>query len=459
MSRISKMTRAAVSCMAVALVSGVLAETWTDSAGYTWTYRISGNSAEINNGYSTAISPRPYGAVTVPSALGGKPVTSIGDYAFEDCSGLSSVTIPDSVTSIGSYAFDYCSRLTSVVIGNGVTSIGDGAFYDCSGLTSVTIPDSVTSIGDSAFRGCSGLASVVIGNGVTSIGYSAFEDCSGLSSVTIPDSVTSIGDFAFYNCSGLASVVIGNGVTSIGDFAFEDCSGLKSVTFLGNAPAVHFSIFYGVNSSCVASVSPKSTGWGVGVGEKWNELTLQYWPEILTDISSDAAVGEVMSKFVDKGLVAQVSTVADYNAFRAWVDGNNLYQSNVVESTRTWLSYALGADALIGKEIASNDVRIVAFETADVESGAMGLSHPTSFAFEVAIDGVNIGGGMVAVETLKENLKKVLDVEGATTLSPDAFSSDNIEITFDTPVDGKARFIATSPANAGNTFFMRVKVK
>jgi hypothetical protein len=89
----------------------------------------------------------------------------------------------------------------------------------------------------------------------------------------------------------------------------------------------------------------------------------------------------------------------------------------------------------------------------------MGSSRPTSFTFEVAIDGVNIGGGMVAVETLNENLKKVLDVEGATTLSPDAFSSDNIEISFDMPVDGKARFIATPPVNAGNTFFMRVKVK
>lgn len=89
----------------------------------------------------------------------------------------------------------------------------------------------------------------------------------------------------------------------------------------------------------------------------------------------------------------------------------------------------------------------------------MGSSHPASFAFEVAIDGVNIGGGMVAVEILKENLKKVLGVEGSTTLSPDAFSYDNIEITFDTPVDGKARFTVSPPADAGNSFFMRVKVK
>ena len=87
--------------------------------------------------------------------------------------------------------------ITDLVIPDGVTSIGDGAFDGCSGLTSVTIPDGVTSIGDGAFYGCSGLTSVTIPDSVTSIGSYAFCDCSGLTSVTIPDSVTSIGDYAF----------------------------------------------------------------------------------------------------------------------------------------------------------------------------------------------------------------------------------------------------------------------
>ena len=394
------------------------------------------------------------GDVTIPDS-----VTGIWDSAFEGCSGLSSMTIPDGVTSIGDSVFYNCSGLTNMVIGSGVTSIGNSAFAGCSGLASVTIPDSVTSIGDSAFYNCSGLASVVIDSGVTHIGDDAFSWCDGLTNMVIGSGVTSIGDDAFLNCSGLASVTIPDSVTSIGDSVFYNCSDLTSVTFLGDAPAVDSYTFYGVNASCVALVSPKSTGWGVGVGEKWKGLTLQYWPEILTVASSDTEVGAIVATFADKGFAAQVTNKVEYDAFRAWVNGNNLYQPNVVKSTRTWLSYALGADALIGKEITSNDVRIVAFEATNADSGAMGSSHPTSFAFEVATDGVNIGGGMVAVETLKENLKKVLDVEGATTLSLDAFSSDNIEITFDTPVDGKARLTVSPPADASSSFFLRVKVK
>ena len=163
-------------------------------------------------------------SVTIPNS-----VTSIGYRAFYGCSGLTSVTIPNSVTSIGVRAFEGCSGLTSVTIPNAVTTIGDSAFSGCSGLTSVTIPNSVTSIGGGAFFGCSGLTSVTIGNSVTSIGIAAFRGCSGLTSVIIPNSVTSIGERAFCDCAGLTFVSIPNSVTSIGKYAFADCSGLTSV--------------------------------------------------------------------------------------------------------------------------------------------------------------------------------------------------------------------------------------
>ena len=193
-------------------------------------------------------------SVTIPNS-----VTSIGTDAFSGCSGLTSVTIPNSVTSIGNSAFDRCTGLTAVIIPNSVTSTGEYAFCGCSGLTSITIPNSVTSIGNSVFNGCTGLTSVTIPNSVTSIGNSAFNGCTGLTSVTIPNSVTSIGEYAFNGCTGLTTVTIPNSVTSIGDRAFQGCSGLTSVTIPNSVTSIGNSTFYGVlniNYTGSASGSP-----------------------------------------------------------------------------------------------------------------------------------------------------------------------------------------------------------
>ena len=156
-------------------------------------------------------------------------VTEIAYFAFEDCSGLTSVTIPESVTSIGDEAFIDCIVLTEVIIGNSVTSIGDGAFADCYGLTLVTIGNSVEIIGKEAFYGCSGLTSVTIPESVTSIGVGTFSSCSGLTEVIIGNSVTSIRNSAFAGCSGLTSVTIPNSVTSISSTAFSNCSNLTEI--------------------------------------------------------------------------------------------------------------------------------------------------------------------------------------------------------------------------------------
>ena len=165
-------------------------------------------------------------------------VTSITSCAFENCTGLTSVTIPNSVTSIGVRAFSGCSSLTSVTIGNSVTNIGESAFYDCSSLTSVTIPNSVTNIGESAFSGCSSLTSIDIPNSVISIGNGAFSRCTNLTSVTIGNSVTSIGNKTFIDCSSLTSVTIGNSVESIGAYAFFHCHGLTSINFPNSVTSI-----------------------------------------------------------------------------------------------------------------------------------------------------------------------------------------------------------------------------
>ena len=235
------------------------------------------------------------GEVVIPSSITveGKeyPVTSIGQDAFRECSGLTSVTIPNTVTSIGASAFAYCSRLTSVDIPNSVTSIGGAAFRNCTGLTSVTIPNSVKSIGDYAFSQCKGLTSVTIPNSVTSIGNYAFAYCSGLTSVTIPNSVTSIGDYAFRNCSGLTSITIPNSVTSIGGAAFEGCSGLTSVTIGNSVTSIGTSAFWGCSGLTSVTIPNSVTSIGEGAFFDCSGLTSVTIPNSVTSIGNHAFYG------------------------------------------------------------------------------------------------------------------------------------------------------------------------
>ena len=239
--------------------------------GY-YTYTVAGSNATIT-GYTGS-----GGAVAIPDKLGGCPVvrigvTSTGDSAFEWCTQLTDVTIPNSVTSIGNWAFDM-SELTSVTIPASVTSIGDGAFDACMGLTEILVNGNnlnYASVDGVLYdKGITFLiqypvqntrTSFTIPNSVTTIGNWAFDRCWVLTSVTIPDSVTSIGNYAFDDCTGLTSVTIPNSVTSIGDGAFYDCTGLTAAHFVGNAPTMGTDVF----RSCAIGFTVKhladTTGW------------------------------------------------------------------------------------------------------------------------------------------------------------------------------------------------------
>jgi hypothetical protein len=235
-------------------VAGAGAQTWNvgvgeDSASVTatlseGTLTVSGTGRMKNSGNTPWYSSR----FSITNVVIDDGVTSVGDYAFDGCTGLTSITIPNSVDSIRYNAFSNCTGLTSITIPYGVTSIMTGAFSGCTGLKSVTIPNSVKYL--SGFSGCSGLISIIIPTGVTSIGDNAFDGCTGLMSITIPNSVNTIETNAFRNCTGLTSLTIPNSVTYIestnerkcttsggvplcwtSDYrAFVGCTGLKSVT-------------------------------------------------------------------------------------------------------------------------------------------------------------------------------------------------------------------------------------
>ena len=274
-------------------------------------------------------------------------VTSIGQSAFNGCSGLTSINIPNSVTSIGSYAFLGCG-LTSITISNNVASIGDGAFSRCTSLASLTIPSSVTSVGDFAFAGlnltsmtinksdCSlmyrwfgdgvdatSIGNIIIGANVSSVcgeinsvlglesilvdanntKYDSRNDCNavietatntlvaGCKNSVIPDNVVAIGKSAFYKCSGLTTITIPNSVTSIGQSAFSGCSGLTSVTIPNSVTGIGGGAFY-LCSGLTSIIIPNSvTSIGSDAFSGCSSLTSITIPNSVTSIGSYAFSG------------------------------------------------------------------------------------------------------------------------------------------------------------------------
>ncbi len=197
--------------------------------------------------------------IVVPGNYNGKPVTQIGELAFDSCNIIKTVKLPDSIVKIGNSAFKG-SSLQYIEIPDSVQEIGIEAFKQ-SGIKEITIPNGITSIGASAFYYCVSLESVNIPDSVTSIGDAAFYCCDSLESVNIPDSVTSIGDRAFYYCYSLESVTIGKGLTRIGSEVFRSCSKLTSIIIPENVTSIASSAF-----SYSGAVNKEK---GIGYVDKW----------------------------------------------------------------------------------------------------------------------------------------------------------------------------------------------
>ena len=303
-------------------------------------------SNPLSNGGLFFLNGEEINDLVIPSS-----VTSIKDYAFFGCGGLTSVTIPNNVTNIGLAAFENCSQLATIsfpnsvttvdmyafygcyslksvhitdlaawcnilfmnessnplysarhlfmndeeimdlVIPNTVTSIGKYAFQNCYNMTSVTIPNSVTTIGDLAFGYCADMASLTIGNSVKSIGKQAFSCCNALPSVTIPNSVTTIGNNAFEFCNGLTSLTIGNSVTDIGNNAFEYCSSLTSVTSkMENPCPINEDCFYDQVYENATLYIPEGTIDNYTATNNWNKFVNKV--EVESTVTSAKAVTE-----------------------------------------------------------------------------------------------------------------------------------------------------------------------
>lgn len=233
------------------IVNAATEYTYSDTEqGIEWVYELDSSNNVVNLRCNTTTVK---GTVTIPSAIEEKTVISLADAgswvngAFKDCTGLTGVTIPDTIVEIGRSAFE-----------------------NCTGLKTVTIPNSVTQIGSSAFRGCSGLTSVVFSTNITTIESYAFAECTGLKTVTIPDSVVTLETAAFKKCSGLKELNLSNNLTTIEDRTFEGCSGLTSVIIPDSVTTIEgeYTNIYGAFGDCtnLAKVLIPDTVASIGKG-------------------------------------------------------------------------------------------------------------------------------------------------------------------------------------------------
>ena len=285
-------------------------------------------------------------SVTIPNS-----VKSIGEQTFNGCTGLTSVTLSTSLTSIEGGLFYECEKLANVEIPSTVKSIGREAFYACPELASVTIPNSVDSIGAGAFAGCEGLTSVTIPNSVKSIGKGAFIYCYGLTSVTIPESITTIETSAFACCMGLTSITIPASVESIGKNAFSDCTGLTSVTFPKTLTTIGASAF----KECEKLTSITIPASVEGIGEEaFMDCTGLTKIEALA--KNPPTCGNNAFSGVDKlkcVLYVPATSVGTYMAADEWKDFSNVEaaadesQSGTCGDNITW---TLDSDGLLTLE-------------------------------------------------------------------------------------------------------------
>ena len=365
---------------------------------------------------------------------------------------ISRVNISEGAESIGAYAFDGCSNLTSVTIPESLTSVGDEAFYACSSLTGVVIPAGLTHFGYSVFSYCSGLTSAgPIGSGsnyefgwTDTIPDYAFSGCRNLTDITIPESVTSFGNYAFFHCSGLTDSPISESVTSIGNYAFCGCSGLTSVTI----PAGLTNIGFGAFSSCSGLTDAGPIGSGCSIEFGWGDtiprsafssssLTDVIIPEGVTEIDSFAfskcssltsvTIPESMS-FIYYNAFEESSSVTDvyYDGCKAEADRLGLknkfsnsdvtfhYAKNSISGEFGDLSWTLNNDGLL---TISGSGEMESLENLSVAW----LNYRNSINRIVIEDNVRSIGAAAFCNC--GNLTAVSIPEGVTTIGSNAFES------------------------------------
>lgn len=358
--------------------------------------------------------------------LEGMPVIEICEDAFEFCSNLEDIIIPEGVTKIGNGVFSNCEKLNEVTIPSSVTSIGKQAFWECNSLESIEIPDEVTCIGDMAFGVCKNLTKIDLGNGVESIGEGAFKYCSSLESINIPASVTSIQTSwdvmsnIFYACDSLTSItvssenpkyygegnclieketktiiagcnssVIPNDVTNVARGAFEGRNSLTSITIPGNVKSIEDYAFTGCTNLSNLTIANGVTSIGSQAFVRCKNLVNITIPDSVTNIDYFA--------FSQCDNLASITVSAENPVY--YSEGNCLIE----KETKTIIAGCKNS-------VIPNDVITIGLGAFDGCTGLVNITIPDSVT---CIEGSAFTGCT--------NLKSITLPSSVTTIEDDAF--------------------------------------
>jgi len=376
--------------------------------------------------------------------LGGLEITGIDNANIPKNLVIPDELLGERVVSIGRHAFSpWYSQfgyetITNVVLNAGLVELGYGAFDFCLDLRSVVVPGSVKTISAFAFNECSRLECVELGEGVSTLSTNCFARCVSLSKIELPSSLTNLERSAF-----------------------QECFGLDTMIFMGGRPTLSSSVSAvegddGIWGHCSDYTLSQvfvmdDIGWRDGNGQRletWHEKLVVFAPyPFLGDNPTPSQIAGVLEYSMDERITSRIINGSDYNSYRTWVDrvcGTDFSKRESVEnSDHAWLSFALDANVLIADTPKQGDLRIDGFK-ASATSGA--------FDFEISIEGITVGE-----EATATNLAEIFGIEGAEMPNGD-YTSNDVELTFGTPANGKVKCTARPKDATKTSFFMKVKM-
>ena len=268
---------------------------------------------------------------------------------------LQKILLPNTLTEIGNYAFQECTGLLEIVVPNSVTAIGEGAFKGCTNMLKATLSNSITKIDNTVFYRCYGLTSFTIPGSVTQIGSSSFYLCTNLAAIVIPNSVKSIGDHAFEGCGWMTDVKIGKSVEVIGTEAFKDCISLKNLSVNQmKGPVINQGTFSGVQKWLVNFEVPIGAAPNYSGTAYWNEFSSIKEKDLTTGIDQISA--NQLKIFAGQGEIIVNGSMSDENICVYTLTGSLIKQ---LKYTGNWVSIPVYKSGVYLVKTRSNSVKVV----------------------------------------------------------------------------------------------------